>query len=410
MSASINTTVSPNALIAGSIACEPSDERRAVHFGAGNIGRGFIGMLLSKSGYEVCFVARNETQIAQFQKNKQYTVIYANERADSEVIRNVTAIPIKSGTDVNARLLTADLVTTAVGVSNLPAVARTMAAGIERRLAAHDRPLHIIACENATRGSTMLKSYIYEHLSAAARSRADRCLSFPDSMIDRIVPVQWNEDPLAIRVEPFCEWIIDRSKLMPGFRPIEGALCVDRLAPYAERKLYTVNTGHCYAAYLGRLAGFSTIQDTLREPALRERIRLALEETGGLLIRRHGFDSAEHARYIDKTVERFANPAIVDDVTRVARSPLRKLARSERLIRPLMLAHENGLQTPNLVFAAAAALAYADKGDPEAVRMQTAIQEEGLSAFVTQHLGIPFQHALHGQLLAAYRELRTEFG
>ncbi|MFC3802547.1 mannitol-1-phosphate 5-dehydrogenase [Cohnella sp. GCM10012308] len=379
-----------------------------MHFGAGNIGRGFIGMQLSKSGYEVCFVARNETQIARLKQQQQYTVTYADESEQTEVVRNVTAVHIKNGEEVKRRILNADILTTAVGAASLPAIAATIAAGLELRLATHSHPLYIIACENAVRGSTQLKKHIYEKLSAEGRARADRSVIFPDSMIDRIVPAQPSDDPLAIKVEPFYEWIIDRHPLRPDFRRIRGAIFADKLEPYMARKLYTVNTGHCVAAYLGHRSGCRTLQEVLRSAPLRLLVRQTLEETGELLVRKYGLDRDEHRLYIDKTLERFANPAIVDDVTRVARSPLRKLSRGERIVRPLLEAHELGLAVPHLTAAAAAGILYRYAGDPESVQLQDALRENGLSAFIAQHMGIPARHALHAELIAAVGELRTQ--
>lgn len=144
---------------------------KAVHFGAGNIGRGFIGLLLSKSGYEVTFVDVNDTLVNLLQSKRQYTVTLANEQADSIVVDNVTAIDGKDQALVAEAVAEADIVTTAVGVSVLKHIAAAIAQGIELRLSRSTRPLHVIACENAIGGSTQLKNHVYDHLSAPAKSR-----------------------------------------------------------------------------------------------------------------------------------------------------------------------------------------------------------------------------------------------
>ncbi|AJY77985.1 mannitol-1-phosphate 5-dehydrogenase [Paenibacillus beijingensis] len=384
----------------------PSKKRKAVHFGAGNIGRGFIGMMLSNSGYEVCFVARNETQIELLQQKKQYTVTYANENEDTEIVKNVTAVQINNRKDVNEHITEAELLTTAVGVSALPSIAKVIAQGIEKRLRHNTRPLHVIACENAVGGSSLLKKWVYQHLSAEARAEADRLISFPDSTIDRIVPAQKHEDPLAIKVEPFYEWVIDRSGFQNGFQEIEGAKYADSLEPFVERKLFTVNTGHCCAAYFGFLEGFQTIQQALKDPALETKVRQVLEETGQLLIHKYHLNPAEHRKYIDKTLERFKNPAITDKVFRVGRSPLRKLSHNDRLVRPLIQAHERGLKAPHLTSAIAAALLFNNEKDPEAVEMQSIIEKKGISHFIAQRMGIAKNHAVHSEIVAAYEQLK----
>lgn len=85
---------------------------RAVHFGAGNIGRGFIGPMLSDSGYNVCFVGRNKSKIAQLQNRGQYPVTLANKDRDSFIVDNVTAINLNDTEDVTKAIAEAEIVTT----------------------------------------------------------------------------------------------------------------------------------------------------------------------------------------------------------------------------------------------------------------------------------------------------------
>ena len=48
--------------------------KKAVMYGAGNIGRGFIGQLFSESGYEVAFIDVNREIIDQLNRDGQYPV------------------------------------------------------------------------------------------------------------------------------------------------------------------------------------------------------------------------------------------------------------------------------------------------------------------------------------------------
>ncbi|MDT3425323.1 mannitol-1-phosphate 5-dehydrogenase [Paenibacillus forsythiae] len=380
---------------------------KAVHFGPGNIGRGFIGLLLSKSGYEVCFVARNEKQIAQLRRRKQYPVELANNKSDTSIIRNVTAIHINDRKDVNEAIAAADLITTAVGVSALKHIAPSIAKGIVNRFRTNDRPLNIMACENAIGASTQLKKWVYKELPAKWLVKADRLLAFPNTAVDRIVPAQNHEDPLKVEVEPFYEWVIHRPALKEGHQEIKGALYVDSLEPYIERKLFTVNTGHCCAAYFGYLAGLWTIQEAMADPRLKHKVRKVMEETGSVLVRRHGFDESKHRKYIDKTIERFANPHLLDQIVRVGRSPIRKLSRNDRLVRPALLAHDYGIETPYLVSAIGAALCFNAEKDSEAAKLQQELREQGISQVIEQYLEIEEKHPLHRLIVTAYNEIKA---
>ncbi|WP_373232521.1 mannitol-1-phosphate 5-dehydrogenase [Cohnella sp.] len=375
---------------------------KAVHFGGGNIGRGFIGLLLSKAGYRVQFVDVDKQLVELLQQRGQYTVTLANETAESAIVDNVTAIDGNDKERVAQAIAEADLVTTAVGVNVLKYISQTISEGIAKRLASNPSALHIIACENTIGGSTQLKNLVYEHLPTTLRARADEYIAFPDAAVDRIVPIQQNEDRLMVVVEPFYEWVVDRSVMLEGFHEIPGVHYAERLQPYIERKLFTVNTGHCCAAYHGYLNGYETIQEVMKDSGIVAEVRGALGETGAALILQYGFDSSEHNKYIDKILERFRNPYLTDEVVRVGRSPIRKLSPNDRLVSPAKAAHDNGLPAINLTRAMAAAFMFDYKEDPEAIEIQRSIQGLGIAEAISKYTGLSADHPLHGQVMAGY--------
>jgi len=382
---------------------------KAVHFGAGNIGRGFIGPMLAASGYEVCFVVRNVGKESLLRKKGTYPVMLANRKHDRSMVSKVTAINSAEPSKVAGAIAKADVVTTAVGVAALEEIAPSIAQGIELRLAAQPRPLHVMACENGTGASSRLKRMVYAHLRSGLHAKADRYVAFPDTAVDRIVPKQSHPgDSLAVTVEPFYEWVIDRSALLNEYPQIEGAVYADSLEPYLERKLYTVNTGHACAAYLGRLYGCRTIQEAMANPQICLEVARTLEETGSYLIAKHGFDARKHRSYIRKVLDRFRNPDLTDEIVRIGRSPLRKLSRRERLAYPAVQAHDLGIEVPGLVRAMAAALCFDAPEDPEAVRLQAELAQRGVEPVLAEVAGIEAGHPLHVQIVAEYRRIRQE--
>ncbi|GIO93913.1 MULTISPECIES: mannitol-1-phosphate 5-dehydrogenase [Paenibacillus] len=382
---------------------------KAVHFGAGNIGRGFIGLLLSQAGYEVCFVDVNEELVSELKARGEYPVTLASEGQETTVVKGITALNSASEPEAAARAVAeADIVTTAVGVNILKFIAPTIAEGLKLRLQGEAAPLHIIACENAIGGSTQLKEHVYGLLDEETRRKADSSIAFPDAAVDRIVPLQQHEDRLKVVVEPFYEWAVDRSQMLDGFKPVEGVHYVDRLEPYIERKLFTVNTGHCSAAYIGFLKGYETIQDAMKDDEVAKHVRAVLDETGAALIHKHGFNPAEHQAYIATILDRFRNPALTDEVVRVGRSPIRKLSPGDRLVSPAMLAFESGLAYKSLAKSMAAALLFDVPEDPESAELQRSVREIGPSDTASKYTGIAGEHPIMGELMEHYEALKIE--
>ncbi|WP_404455455.1 mannitol-1-phosphate 5-dehydrogenase [Oceanobacillus kapialis] len=352
---------------------------QAVHFGAGNIGRGFIGALLYEAGYHTTFVDVNDSVIEELNSKQQYNVILAAENKEQLTVKNVSGLnSMQNPEAVVAAIEKADIVTTAVGPNVLPIIAELIAKGLRARLASNPVELNVIACENMVGGSTLLKEKVMEHVPADEQEKMAGLFGFPDAAVDRIVPNQVNEDLLEVSVEPYYEWVVDRSMIKGEVPEIDGITFVEDLTPYIERKLFTVNTGHAVPAYIGHYMGYSTINEAMHDEKVLEILRGTLNESGEALIQTYGFDRGEHQTYINKIIGRFQNPYISDEVTRVGRGPIRKLGAKDRLIRPASVYLETtGKEPVFLAKTIAAALSYKNEEDAEAVELQEKIAQFG---------------------------------
>ena len=375
---------------------------KALHFGGGNIGRGFIGKILAEAGYEVVFADINMTVIDRLNQDHGYTVHVVGEGVDQhETVKNVRGINSGDEAAVTAEISDATLVTTAVGPPVAPLLARSLAA----RYRAGGAPLNIIACENMVRGSSFLKEKV---LAAAGDDAAliDANTGFVDCAVDRIVPpVRGGDaDPLAVTVEVFSEWIVDSTQFKGAVPAIAGMIATDKLMAFIERKLFTLNTGHTALAYFGQLVGKKTVGEAMQDDAVRQAAEAVMKESGAVLIRRYAFDPAAHRAYIDKILKRFANPYLHDDIDRVARQPLRKLGAQERFIKPLNGMLEYDLPHDATVRAIAATLHYHNPDDPQAVEMQYYRQAHGIAATLVKYSDFD-NTAVVAEIEAAYQAL-----
>lgn len=350
--------------------------KKVVHFGAGNIGRGFIGALFSLLGYHVTFVDIADAIIDRLNKDNKYTVRTAEDEPILTEITNVSGLNnMKQEAEVIKAIEEATYITTAIGPNVLPHIAPLIAKGLKSRLSVNDEKVYVIACENQISATDLLKGYIEKELAQDEIEKMIGKVAYFNSAVDRIVPIQENENPLDVLVEPYY-WVVETTEDIPH---VEGMTKVPDLAPFIERKLFTVNTGHAVTAYFGYLAGKQTIDQTLNDETIYNRVKATVEETGAYLVKRYGVDEAEHGIYINKILNRFQNRYLNDDVTRVGRSPIRKLGSNDRLVKPLVEAKKLGLPYENLASAVAACLLFDIKEDPEAVELQRMIQEHGVS-------------------------------
>ncbi|GAB2025595.1 mannitol-1-phosphate 5-dehydrogenase [Lactovum odontotermitis] len=364
--------------------------KKAVHFGAGNIGRGFIGEILSQNGFEITFVDVNEAIIDALNARHSYTIELANDAHEKIEISGVSGINNgKNPEDVITAIAAADIVTTAIGPNILPFIAELIAKGIKKRREEDNASaLDVIACENMIGGSDFLWSKVRDYLEPADLDYAEAHVGFPNAAVDRIVPNQKHDDVLYVTVEPFHEWVIDESQLKNKSFKLDGVHYAADLEPYIERKLFSVNTGHATVAYNGAYYGYKTILEALGDEKILSALKSVQAETRQLLLAKWDFTEDELIKYHETIISRFANPQIIDDVTRVARTPIRKLGYDERFIRPIreLKEHRKGydahLDVVGKIFA------YDDPEDAQSVELKKKLASEELQPVIKEVTGL----------------------
>lgn len=364
----------------------------AVHFGAGNIGRGFLGQLYWQSGWETVFVDVVDAVVATLNERGGYTLQIVDAECRALAIDHVRAVHGRDTQAVAEAVAACDLASTAVGVRALPHVVGPLAAGLARRAERSGRPLNIVVCENLLDAAHALRGQVLEAAPPAARAFITERVGFVSTVVSRMVPVVPEavraRDPLYVAVEAYCTLPVDATAFVGGPPPIEGFLPVPNIAAHEERKLFCHNCGHALCAYAGHRKGLTYIAEAVAEPAVRALVTGGLAETGQALIAKHGFDPAEHQAHVDDLLRRFANRALGDTVARVGRDPLRKLGRHDRLVGAALLCLDKGVEPRHIIQGIRAALAFDEAGDPEAVRLQDLLRRRGLPAVLSDVCGL----------------------
>jgi len=380
---------------------------KAIQFGAGNIGRGFIGAVLAKSGCELIFADVVEDLLNQINTRGRYTVHVSDVNSYDVTVEGIRAVNSNSAEAVS-EVSSADIITTAVGLRILKFVAPTIAKGIvARKTAGNEAPLNVIACENGLRATSTLKELVFSQIDKETQTWAESHVGWPDAAVDRIVPPVRCEIPLDVAVEEFFEWDVERSSFVGPVPRIEGMTPVDNLLAYVERKLFTLNTGHATAAYLGKLKGINTIGECVANPGIKATVKAAMQQSGDGLIAKFGFDRDAHYAYIEKILARFSNPYLKDECDRVGREPLRKLSPEDRLILPMMTARSFGLPYDKLLLSIAGALHFDNPQDPQSVELLESIRNVGLKDTLVKYTGLSASDPVLEEIADAYRKVES---
>jgi mannitol-1-phosphate 5-dehydrogenase len=337
---------------------------KAVVFGPGRIGCGFVGQLLRASGYELVFVGRGPV-VDHLARLGRYRVRLTDGHRERDVEHEVDSVRALHTTDVEAvvaAVAEADLVAVSVGPQKLAEIAPLLALGLARRTS----PVDVLAFENCNDPG----GYLRDAVLRSAPSLRDTGHGFSGALVSRIVTQRIGDPagdrPLVFLGDPMDGFVVHGPSLCTPLPRIQGMRVVDDFGAWVTKKLYTFSAGHAAAAYLGALKGYNYVHSAIRDPEIRTAALAAMEEGRRGLARRYGSELAGDRAELDEIVARFENAALNDPVSRVGRDPRRKLGPEDRLVGAARLAAEAGVWPRRLALVAAAAICFDRAQNPQA--------------------------------------------
>jgi len=361
-------------------------------YGAGNIGRGFIGMLLSQSGYRVTMIDVSKPIVDALNLRGSYPVrILDTDGHEDVLVESVDAIDGLNETAVAEAIANTDVMATAVGANILPRIAKNIALGLKLRLKRGGKPLNILICENLMDANIALTGWISEHLDETERTWMNANVGFVEASIGRMVPVQTPDmqegDPLRVCVERYGYLPVDKDAFRGELPEIRNMVPFSPFDFYIRRKLYIHNMGHAVTAYLGMYEHLPLIADAIDDPEIYILAFQAMLESAEALFYKYGVPVSETLRHIQDLLLRFANRSLGDTCARVGADIVRKLSASDRLIGAVRLCREQGI-TPAYICVgiAGAVYAYLKEKDLELTREHAAQTLEQLSGMTDSSL------------------------
>ena len=296
----------------------------AVHFGAGNIGRGFVAPTLQANDYRVIFVDVNVDLVKQINEKRRYTITSISiEGTTEEIVQDVEAINLEDSEYLNDTLLNADIVTTSVGPKFVQ--------GIYERIASLDNQKEqiFIAFENMYKASSNVSSNI---------KPLNKKLKIIDAVVDKIVPPQ-PPTSLNVVVETYGSIILDVSTDLQPLKKSE-IISYKNYENEHYKKLWLLNGLHLQLAYYGLANDHNFIHEVIASKDGREFAKASVNSLAEAyaLFAKSNENLDEFSRTI---INRFALPEIKDEVTRIARNPEIKFSKNERFEYPLRLLIDN---------------------------------------------------------------------
>ncbi|MFN4227828.1 MAG: hypothetical protein ACK4F0_06790 [Candidatus Ratteibacteria bacterium] len=359
---------------------------KVIIFGAGQIGRGFIGELCFDSGLFIFFVDIDENIINLLNRKKAYPIYLLGKEKIEKIISNFEGLHLKKDKDrIINKIAKTKIIFTSVGAKNLFTLSEIISQGIKEKFRENNESyLNIIICENLLSAAEKFKNDVLRkgNFSDDEKNFFQKKVGFVETVISRmtspLTEEEKKENPLLVKVEPYKILPVDKNGFKGKIPKIFGLLPVENLKKYEELKLFGHNLSHACVAYYGFLKGYKYIWESMEDNEIINLLLNVQNEVKKYLKKKYNFEESELNEYFTDLNERFKNKLLCDTVFRVGREPLRKIGREERIVGAIKGCLEFGIFPESICFVLAMALCYNYMLDEESVKLQNIIKEKGI--------------------------------
>lgn len=331
---------------------------KLVLFGAGKIGRSFIGQLFSRGDYEVVFIDISELIIGELNKRTNYNVIIKGEKEELINVRNVRGVNARDEQTVVDEIASAEILAVSIGQNGLPGILPLIAKGLLKRyLEDPKQALDIIIAENLRNAAEYFQSELINFLPD--HYPFEQLVGLIETSIGKMVPIMSNkdveEDVLQVFAESYNNLILDKKAFKNPIPQIAGLSPKENIKAWVDRKLFIHNLGHATSAYLGYIynPNFKYLYEALEIPEILNAVHETMLQAAAILQKKYpaDFTMKDLTDHIDDLLVRFRNKSLGDTIFRVGCDLSRKLGSKDRLAGAIHLALEVKLPYDRILFS-----------------------------------------------------------
>lgn len=348
------------------------EDKKIVIFGAGKIGRSFIGQLFGCSGYRVVFIDVDPAVISGLNQQGCYRVVIKGEKEEEIIVPHVQAISALDTKRVTEVVSTAGILAVSVGKNVLGKVIPVIASGLVKRNSTNPGvPLDIILAENMRSAADFVRGHLKNNLPPGFPSNT--MVGLVETSIGKMVPIipqaELEKDPLVVFAEPYNTLIVDRKGFKSPVPEIKGLAPKDNIKAWVDRKAFIHNLGHATAAYYGYFLHPRAVYmyQVLDDSEVLLFTRAVMLQSAEILRAAYPgeFTTEELENHIDDLIQRFRNKALQDTIFRVGQDLTRKLGTDDRFMGAIHLAMQYRMPYDLILEAMSYGLCFRAKDEAE---------------------------------------------
>jgi mannitol-1-phosphate 5-dehydrogenase len=345
-------------------------QNQIVIFGAGKIGRSFIGQLFGCSNYEVVFIDVDPVIISGLNEKGNYRVVIKGETDEEIIVPNVSAISALDKEKVIQTVSTAGIVAVSVGKNVLERIVPVIAAALEKRnVTDPGTPLDIILAENMRSAADFVRGILVQNLPSGFP--VEKLVGLVETSIGKMVPiiphVELEKDSLVVFAEAYNSLILDAKGFKNPIPEVKGLAPKSNIKAWVDRKAFVHNLGHATASYYGFAKHPEAVYlyEVLENSEVLDFTRKVMLQSATILRAAYpdDFTVSDLEAHIDDLIRRFKNKALKDTIFRVGMDLPRKLGSDDRFMGVIHLAMGFGMPYDLIVEAMSYGLFFGAKDE-----------------------------------------------
>lgn len=385
--------------------------KSVIIFGAGKIGRGFIGRLFYDGGYDLFFADSDSTTVELLNREKKYRIDIAGKPEQSRYIPVKKCFNLADRREIIAEFEKTDIIVTSVGAPNIPSIIDTIKELLKIRKTRSF--INWFICENAYEPAKMIRARLMEDPDITFKDFVENMLGLVETQIlcSGMLPDPGilNSEPLALKMQDWSELPFDRDAIKGSLPEFPGAKPKSNFENELIRKIYTFNGLNGPICYVGWQSGYKYLHQAANAPELVSFIDRIQDESKFGLINEFGFDKAEQDKFHLLALTKYKDESLQDPIERNARNLKKKLGMKERLVGPALLCLKHSMLPEAYAIAIAAAIRYKGSDDEGTVEVMESLKRDGLAKTLCKYTGLTSDHKLIKMVIEADKDKSFKF-
>jgi len=371
--------------------------------GAGRQGKGFLGETYDAAGWKVSFIDKDPNVIHALKKGQYSVKLYRQDDTVSRVITGYGAYLYEDDYCENA-IIDADIIALCIYPEDIPEAAARLGRALTIRAEQDSKNVTILSCTNKNHIIPMVQSCFEDAMDTQkAKQWIKEHAAIRDVIVRRSTDAQTSVSLEIVSTATMTMLI--QKPIFTDISSVEWMELTDNLEALKDIKLYTYNAPHAACAFAGHLKGYKTINESAADPEIAALMHDVLTEAIHGLSKE--FNTPEEEIWKFCTMPK-TKSEMDDAIFRVAKDPVRKLGRNDRLTGNALFCLKYGYDPKAIILSIANGMGYDEPKDDKSALIQQLIKSKGILMATSEITGLPLDHEIVVRVAEAYKNIKRD--